>query len=334
MQNSSIRSYVFCFTATCIFCLGLFLYRPHQDHIGAIALKGDQKWYLNFRNSKSMLLQDRDIFYHGIGKSIHYVKKADIVILGHSMVLFGLDWKMLQDFGKRWHIKIYNMAFASDISGEFSLRVIKKYHLKPAIWVLNADDTAGSFFDVQLWDVTKDILAYNRLQAYKNVISKNMKWQQELAFKKIMPTTIFDKLYAKEFVSTYRSVKHGNWFNDDWPKFWEKNASFINQREPNCHAKPEEFNLADNFIKRFEGGDVILTLVPYAASCRPRVREIAKHLKVPFISVGWRGMSTWDGNAHLDGEGARKFTAEFLHQLEQTPSFKKLVAERNQTQGV
>jgi hypothetical protein len=123
-----------------MFLLLLFIYDTKQDHFAQISLNNDRLFYMNLKRSNTFQYQDRDIFYHGIGRSIKYAQQADIIILGHSMVLFGFDRQLLQDFANHYHIKIYNLALAGVTSGEFVLRIIKKFHLHPSIFILNADD--------------------------------------------------------------------------------------------------------------------------------------------------------------------------------------------------
>ena len=55
----------------------------------SIPLDDDKSYYRNWGDRSTLEIQDRDIFYHNIGNSIEYAKRADIIILGHSMLLFG-----------------------------------------------------------------------------------------------------------------------------------------------------------------------------------------------------------------------------------------------------
>jgi hypothetical protein len=52
------------------------VYSPSQDHIGAIPLRGDGTWYYNYE--RNFEIQDNDIFFHGIGRSIRNAQLADI----------------------------------------------------------------------------------------------------------------------------------------------------------------------------------------------------------------------------------------------------------------
>ncbi len=330
MRSLYVYSFIFC--GTCFFFLLAFLFYPSVDHIGAVSLHHDKTWYMNFRRSTSTYALDRDIFYHNIGNSIKNAKNADIIILGHSMALFGIDWRQIEQFCKDHHVRIFNMSSGGDTSGEFVLRIVEKYHIKPAIWIINADDHERSFFSSYLVDAkgeSGDIVSYNRWQAYKNTISKNIKWKTELLVKKIAPLKITQIFYPVEPIFNYRSTLHGNWNNDNWPAYKATNPSFINAHEADCHATNAEINQADQYIHRLKNGNVILTLVPHTNSCRPRVKEIAEHLHAPFISIDWKNMTSFDQGGHLDDNGAKKFTAQLLQQLEKTSAFKNLVKKKN-----
>lgn len=88
-------------------------------------------------------------------------------------------------------------------------------------------------------------------------------------------------------------------------------------------------------IKRYVTGPgtttemvLLLTLIPYANSCRTKAKEIAAALGVPFLSVDWKNMTSFDKGGHLDAEGAQKFTKAVLEQLVQTKAFREAVAKR------
>ena len=53
------------------------------------------------------------------------------------------------------------------------------------------------------------------------------------------------------------------------------------------------------------------------------MNEIAAALGVPFLSIDWKNMTTFDKGGHLDAEGARKFTEAVLDQLVQTKAFRE-----------
>jgi hypothetical protein len=299
-----------------------------QDHPGAI---GTEDWYMNFRRANATQALDRDVMFHGIGRSMEHARDADIIILGHSMGLFGFDWQLLQEFSKEHGVKIFNLSSGGDASGEFLLQVALKNGLRPKIWLINADDHDVDFFFSRS-DVGKgaaaDVMSYGSTQALLNTISKNLKWRLELLLREVFPRFLLALIYPAEPIFLYRSVQHGNWRNDTWPGYTATHPAIINTREPDCHTTPEVIAAARRYLQRLGSGEVVLTLIPYVKSCRAKVEETATALGVPFISVDWKNLTSFDGGGHLDAEGAKKLTTAVLDQLVQTKAFREAVAKR------
>ncbi len=324
------KYYIYSLFAVAI-CVGLFLYEPGQDHVGAISMNGDGSWYRSYYSERSVSTEahDRDVLFYGIGRSIEHLRQADIVILGHSMPLFAFDWRMIEGFTRKHGVRIFNMASSGDVSGEFLLRTIRKHAIHPFLFVINADDYIKSFFHPFLRTDCGEagfVIKYGRWQAFKNVLSRNIRWRMEDRIRSIIPSSMADALFPNNVIINYRSARHGSWYNDLWPLFNDPSKSTVtNTREPDCHATETDFDEASQYLDALGNSHVVLTLVPHATSCRPRVREIAERMGVPFIDVDPNGMTYIDGGGHLDARGARLFTAEFLRQLEQTPAFLALL---------
>jgi hypothetical protein len=64
-------------------------------------------------------IQDRDVYFHSIGHSIEEAKKADIIILGHSVWFYALDDEQVRAFNAKHGIRLFNMASAGNSSGDF-----------------------------------------------------------------------------------------------------------------------------------------------------------------------------------------------------------------------
>lgn len=300
-----------------------------QDHPGAI---GTKDWYMNFRRSNTTQALDREVMYHGVGHSMEHARDADIIILGHSMGLFAFDWRLLQEFSKDHGLKIFNLSSGGDTGGEFLLQVALKNGLRPKIWLINADDHEKDFFSDYVSAIAKgeaaDVMSYGSTRALLNTIGRNLKWRFEILLRQLLPRFAVALIYPAEPIVNYRSVQHGNWQNDDWPGYKAENPAITNAREPDCHAAPEVIATAKKYVKRLGSGEAVLTLIPHANSCRTKVKEIAAALGVPFLSIDWKNMTTFDKGGHLDAEGARKFTKAVLEQLVQTKAFREAVAKR------
>jgi hypothetical protein len=114
-----------------------WLHSPGQDHLGSISLGRDGTWYQNYE--PRFELQEHGLFFDGIGHSIANAQQADIIFIGSSTVLFGIDWRLSEEFERAHHLKLFNMAFAGVTSGDFSLRLLQKWGLHPKLWIINAD---------------------------------------------------------------------------------------------------------------------------------------------------------------------------------------------------
>ena len=287
-------------------------------------MNGDGTWYHNYEAGYE--IKDHDIFFHGIGHSIRNAQQADIILLGSSRVVFGADRKLAEEFGRRHHLKIFNMAFAGIANGEFALRVIRKWGLKPKLWIIDLitgydpNDIQTSFFYPSLQspafhsDVLDPVVSYGRLHALKNVIGRNIKWRLKMI------------LGPSDQINTYRSAKTGSWYLDNWPNYeTDKNQMIKLSVGEFCPAPPSEVDNAKRYLGNI-GGTVVLTQVPSRFSCDQRVHELASALNVPAFTVDASQFSAWDGGSHLDGMSARRYTTMLFAWLEQLAEFRQLFA--------
>ena len=280
-------------------------------------------------------MQDEDLFYHGIGHSIENAGQADIIFLGWSRLLFAMDWRVFDDFERVHDAKMFNMGFAGVASGEFPLRVIRKWRLHPKLWVINTDrdinnDFRAGFFHRTLNDglansVTRTV-GYGWLWAYKNVIGRNMRWRGKMALD-AMP------MYS------FRSARMGNWYLDNWPNYnLDTNAPITRMTEMRqagdgtlqqvdragpCPTLPEEVEEAKSYIGTL-GGTVVLIQAPSTFACAQRVHELAAAVGVPAFTVPSNEFTSVDGGGHLDGKSARKYSELFFNWLRGLPEFQRL----------
>lgn len=307
---------------------------------GPILLSSDPSWIMTYKYSSFLNReesQDRDILYYGIGNLIEHAKDADVVILGHSMALFGFDWRLLDEFANSRGIKIVNLSSAGDV-GEFLLRVIEKFRIKPRIWVINADDYVdGRAFFVPEIDETSEgeagqVMRSGWLAARARFGFKSLGWRIGALYERI--TAALPEFFRPSAsFANYRSDRNGEWLNDFWPHYQDgSNPIFVNNRGPECRENKSVNFLADRFVRRLHAvapdSSVILTLVPYAHGCNYTAGKIAESLGVPFINIPPVGFTSYDGGRHLDGAGARRFTTKFLNQLKTLDPFVHLMTDR------
>jgi len=304
-----------------------------RDHFASIPLDGDTAWYRNYGDRVTREIQDRDILYHDIGHSIDEARRADIIFLGHSMLLWGLQHDVIDAFARRHGLRIYNLASAGDGSGEFLRLVVKRWDLHPRLWIINADDHAANFFNVSLDDFGASgkssaisVVKYGRVRGFLNVVGRNLRWRLEDKILALAPEGWLKPLFPGPGLAVWRSATDGNWYLDRVPAFVQPNNADIKvTRSQDCHTDPGEVARARHYLDDI-GGATVLMLAPYHEFCPQRVRELAAALDVEALIPPDAQYSSADGGGHLDKRGAIAFTGFLLGALEQTAAFKALAA--------
>jgi hypothetical protein len=311
----------------------LMLSRQQGDHFAAMTPAGKVSWYEDLAGDYVTEIQDQDLFFHNIGRSIDHARRADIVMLGSSLVSFALSDGTIHDrLEKPYGWKFYNMAFVGIASGEFSRRIIEKYDLHPRLWIINADDGGGggNFFSRNLTrsfgaDV-KSISAsqHGRVQAYYDVIRRNLRWRVEDATAETRKR-LFPASASKTVIPRFsRSDETGAADMSFFPRFLADNNPRVKMmRDPDCHTTPEVIAAARDFIRAL-GSQVVLTLVPNFHGCLTQVREIAEAVGVEVVLPARTDYSSWDNGGHLDRNGSIEFTRDLVRALEKSAAFQAL----------
>lgn len=302
-----------------------------KDHIGQITLDGDPRWYQNYAHGFTREMQDRDVLFHRIGRSVAQMRQADIIVLGHSVLQFGIVDDMVAEFQKKHGVKVYNLTTPGIASGEFVRRLIRKYRLAPKIWVVNADNYPADFFSSKLDDFFAsgrnsvfEIVRSGKLQAYLQVVTRSIRWRLETAALAHWPA-MFGQPPAKlqhSAIATWRNIETGNFFLDRSGSYTIPGKPFLTRASEDCRTTPEEVAAARDYLAAI-GQAAVLTLVPYDNSCSFRVRQLAEELGVESVIPPATDFAGSDGR-HMTKSGAERFTRMFLAGIEDSRAFKLL----------
>jgi hypothetical protein len=299
------------------------------DHFTAITRPGEASWYRNLAGNYVTEIQDQDLFFHNIGRSIDYARRADIIILGSSLVSFAVNEQVIRDrLEKPYGLKFYNMAFVGIASGEFSRQIIEKYDLHPRLWIINADDGGGggNFFGRNLTRAfgadVKEIPAahYGQMRGRYEVVRRNLRWRFEEVgmVKRLIPSK------AGVIPMFYRSDETGAADMSAFPHLLDAGNPRVKMtRDPDCHTTPDVIANARGFVHSL-GAPVVLTLVPNLHGCLTQVREIAQAVGLDVAESSKTDYSAWDGGGHLDRNGSIAFTNDLVDALEKTPAFQAM----------
>lgn len=287
--------------------------------------------YRAYNNYPHPEIQDRDVFFHDIGGLITEARKADIIILGHSVWLYALDDEQVRAFNLKHGVRLFNMASAGTSSGNFVRAVIKRWDIHPRLWIINADDETVSFFHPDIDDdaATGSANAINivqtpRWKGFEHAFIRNLRWRlgDLIGY---LPEGMGDRFFpafAKRF-QTWRSIETGDWLfapGGYYDVFY--NARFSPPPRV-CPLSDAEISWAREFVADI-GSRVILTMVPYARWCPQRVNDLAHALGVEALPQASTEYSNLDGR-HMDRRGAKAYTAWFLSALEKTDAFAAII---------
>jgi hypothetical protein len=305
-----------------------------RDHFASAPLKGSADWFENYEGLVTRQMQDRDIFYHNIGHSIENARKADIIILGHSVLEFAIVNRQIEEFERRYHIRIFNMVMPGLASGAFVRRVIKRWDVKPHIWIINADDHPANFFNDAMDDFAasgsssvQEIAKTSRVVGFFNVARRDIRWAAEKAAARYLPASVARGVlhYYDSGVSTWRSAISGNYNLEQVGVYSQPHDSIKLIRDQDCHINAWEIEKARAFFADI-GGTSVLVNVPYERWCPQRVRELADALGVETIITADANYSVFDGT-HMDKAGGQKYTGFLLNALQHTDPFRRLVGK-------
>jgi len=311
-----------------IVCWGLI----GRDHFAAIRSGHGPTWYQDLGGDAVTEIQDQDVFYHNIGSSIDHLRRADVVIVGSSLVA-PIDGTVAKNvLGNKHGLSFYNLSFVGISSGEFTRRIIEKYQIRPKLLIINADDGGGggSFFGTGIQrsfsaDV-KTIAAteHNRITAFKEVARRNLRWRLEGLFKALFHSTALERDDRVPIPLFYRDAGTGDADMAAFPRYENiDNPVTLIKRDPDCHTTDEIVGRAEDFVRDI-AGEVMLTIIPNTHYCEQQAREIANKLGIELVLPGKLTYSSWDGGGHYDRRGSFEFTTDLIAALEKSATFKRV----------
>jgi hypothetical protein len=335
MANPTYR-YVFVLFASLLGFFGLLecWALPGRDHFAAIASNQGSTWYQDLGGDAVTEIQDQDLFFHNIGTSIDHLRKADVVIVGSSLVAFALNGKVAKaEMDNKYGLSFYNLSFVGISSGEFTRRTAEKYKIHPKLWIINADDGGGggNFFGTGLQrsfagDVkTIAAVQHGRIIALKEVARRNLRWRVEALFKFVFQSSALERADRTAIPHFFRDAVTGDTDMGAFPRYdRQDNPPADIKRSSDCHTTEDVIRTAKVLAKTF-GGEIVLTLIPNTYYCEQQAREVANALGIELVLTGKLNYSSWDGGGHLDRLGSTEFTTDLFTALEKTATFRRVL---------
>jgi hypothetical protein len=248
------------------------------------------------------------MLYHGLGSLAQNAKKADILLLGNSRLEFAVRDDAIRRFEHQTGLRVFNMALESFARYPYALEIIKRYHLHPALVVINEDD----YFRDSGWSrwelESRESGVWTSLY---QIMDHRLSWAVRAQLHRWIPKFSAWDSAPPEPVYMLRSQKYGaiefeNYSSDHYPLAYIPQVLFHREEylENTSRVKGELKGLGLKFV---------LMIVPCDDKSKI-VHDVARLLEVPAILPEVRGLETFD-HSHLTQESADRFATAFFNDL-------------------
>jgi hypothetical protein len=257
---------------------------------------------------------DHHVLYHGIdAEAIANLKKADILFVGTSRMMFALRSRVLTPWAIAHGVTYYAFGFGFREGDAWVLDLIKKHDLRPKIVVVNVDGFFGRPLSEWALRVEKDSTFGARKRYWEGEIGH----EARRLVHRVIPNWI--DLYGRpgfpfgnEFIA-YRSRVNGIWQISPWPK-------------PAMAAPSEDYGAgpvgprigdpARAFKAEMDrrGSQMIVTYVPTPDDAGGNPVALGAMLGVPVVGMDVDGLTSHDGS-HLSEESAVFWSQRLVQDL-------------------
>lgn len=307
--------------AVIIFCVWYF-YVAHVVNFQPSSNAGDD-WFLANYGGTSRIGLEPDIYYHDLLGVVAEVKKADIVFLGHSEVLFGIDDAVLRSFSQKHHVRVYNMAFPGEGAADFFVQLITKHSLAPTILLvpIMLNEKPKFFSGDPMTAHARD----STVKARSKVLYDHYTWIIQYGLRAAID--IFSLKYKPQaYPRIFRSVSTGCYYNygDELRTNAHPRDRFTAAPgERACEDVSEQcYENARSFCEFAKARGIrVVFFNPPQATCLDGARSLAAYCDVEFSSFDdeeFSFLNEW----HLDHRGAVKYTSLLLAWLENSNTFR------------
>ena len=272
-------------------------------------------WRLSYYEAGQPVSMDHDVFYYGIGPSMERAKEADILILGHSMTLFGFEKDRTAEFARRHGVALFHLGLLSETGSEFFLKLMDRFRLRPRLVLVMLEYQGRlAFLEDGLTPFASSVISEGAIRRrLSTTLNERVRWW--IGGEK--PTHLL-----------FRSQENGLLEAAAWPGYEERHQAFPTEFN-NCPSPSPEMvvravALRNGIAK--QGGRLVLFVVPGRSNCLAGTREIARQLGIALLEIDGKEMTSFDDGYHLDRAGAILFTERFLEVLAASPVFQNMKA--------
>jgi len=251
-------------------------------------------------------------FYEYEPKAIEYLKKADVVMLGTSRMMYAMTVDYSDKYMASQGIKYYQFGFGYQQLSDFPLALIKRYRLNPKVLIVGADP----FFAHAPSGPAKGMLSGSILSWLEYSAKRS-----GLMLSRTICAAVPD-LCKRQGAALYRGYETGRWRMDSSPRHdtFTRNSDEVKDEQVERTAL-----VAEDFLSHLSTPKecIIFTGIPSPGFNPDFTARLAKRLGVVSINAIPSQLASRDEN-HIDPETALSWQKEFLPKA--LPVIKKCLA--------
>jgi hypothetical protein len=293
---------------TCVW----WLWFPHPVLSPTTPPPPSRDYYLAVDTLASSFHFDHVALYHGLCDTVKFMKRADVLFLGTSRMMFGLRQEQLGRTFHRLGMSYYLLGFGHGEPELFPVAIVRQFDLHPKLVIINTD----WYFLGARTAFAEKVVRQTSFEACKALFEGTAAHIARRDLHHLFPHWLH-QFEGRKGLVLYRSRSNGMWFG---PETYPLSIPFSEARV--TPATPPQVLLAmTDFAHRFvqemeaRGARVILTYIPSPDGDRKQAEELASRLDLPLIAPTLTGLDTVD-NSHLSPRSAERFTTAFVAELE------------------
>lgn len=162
---------------------------------------------------------DHHVLYFGTdAEALARLRAAQVIFLGNSRIMFALRPAVLRPFFAAAGLSYYALGFGFREADRFPLAIIRKFDLRPALVVVNAD----GFFDGGLSPWAEVVNRDTEFAARKRQLEGEAAHEGRRVVERLLPNWVqlagLPGLGLRRTFIAYRSRQDGTWDVSPWPE--------------------------------------------------------------------------------------------------------------------
>ena len=281
----------------------IWIYFSGKDHKN-LPIDIPNNYFISATERESI---DHSFFWNNNDNILDFVSNSDILLLGNSRMLHGIDSKILRDFNLKSQYDIYNFAFDSGEPVGFPLEIIKNEKLSPKFIVIHVGPYIFNDFITGQW---RNIAIRSEWFGYRQNFDFANNTMLQNYLHDLIPKC---RYWQKHTYRRFRSYENGSIVFDT---SMNKSIPFEIIDNPSFEFRKNFLNVAHATSKMCKQKNIqlILTQVPAPDINIQLLPALAKELDVRYVEAIPSKLCTYD-NSHLTKESAIEYTNLFLDKL-------------------